>query len=61
MVAPTAAPAAAPQQPRPVEPFFDEGRPISDLERQADDIIANFRARQGTGLDVSHFPSTFTP
>ncbi|KAB7495975.1 hypothetical protein Anas_08156, partial [Armadillidium nasatum] len=37
--------------PRAVDPLFaDEFRSphFSDLERQADDIIANFRARQGT-------------
>lgn len=35
------------------DPFsaFDTPRSIGDLERQADDIIANFRARNQTGLD----------
>ncbi|XP_047488427.1 uncharacterized protein LOC125038856 isoform X2 [Penaeus chinensis] len=33
--------------------FFEPRKEPSDFERQADDIIANFRARQGTGLEVS--------
>lgn len=32
------------------EPF--EHRPMSDLEKKADDIINNFRARHQTGLDA---------
>ncbi|XP_076043161.1 uncharacterized protein LOC143026515 isoform X2 [Oratosquilla oratoria] len=44
----------APPAPSPrasaLPPFEDFPR-MSDLERQADDIIANFRARQSAGLD----------
>jgi len=40
---PSHAPSPAPETLAP--------RGISDLERQADDIIANFRARHQTGLD----------
>jgi len=48
------APAAAPaDDPFPALPSFGkfEPRGISDLEKKADDIIANFRARHQTGLD----------
>lgn len=44
---------AASPQPSAIADFF-EPRPTpaaSDFERQADDIIANFRARHGAGLD----------
>ncbi|XP_071542337.1 uncharacterized protein [Panulirus ornatus] len=34
----------------PLSDMF-EPRPVSDFERQADDIIANFRARQGLPLE----------
>jgi len=44
--APLAIMPAPSAHPDPYEP-----RGISDLERQADDIIANFRARHATGLD----------
>lgn len=43
------APERAPS-PFNMEPF--EPRPASDFERQADDIIANFRARQGLPLEL---------
>jgi len=43
------APERAPS-PFAMEPF--EPRPASDFERQADDIIANFRARQGMPLEL---------
>jgi len=46
---PSSAPAPA-SAPSAVPDIF-ASRPISDLERQADDIIANFRARHQTGLD----------
>lgn len=49
---PRPAPSAAP--PAATAPsFFDDYEPrgMGDLERQADDIIANFRARHQTGLD----------
>ncbi|XP_066964844.1 uncharacterized protein [Macrobrachium rosenbergii] len=42
-------------QPSAIADFF-EPRPVSnptDFERAADDIIANFRARHGVGLDAS--------
>jgi len=47
-------PAPEPASPGPLSDFFNTPRStnLSDLERQADDIIANFRARQGTGLDL---------
>ncbi|XP_071542333.1 uncharacterized protein [Panulirus ornatus] len=35
----------------PLSDMF-EPRPVSDFERQADDIIANFRARQGLPLEA---------
>ncbi|XP_018011993.1 uncharacterized protein LOC108669201 isoform X2 [Hyalella azteca] len=37
----------------PSSPFYEDFEPrgLGDLERQADDIIANFRARNQTGLD----------
>ena len=45
----------APVEPAASSPFLDfEPRPSTDFERQADDIIANFRARQGLPLEVSH-------
>jgi len=42
---------APPAAQAPAFPDIFANRPISDLERQADDIIANFRARHQTGLD----------
>ncbi|XP_037805003.1 uncharacterized protein LOC119599326 isoform X1 [Penaeus monodon] len=44
--------------------FFEPRKEPSDFERQADDIIANFRARQGTGLEdsreaIQHLEDTF--
>merc|ERR1712168_1007654 len=45
-------PAANPGSSTLPSDFFDTPRKsFADFERQADDIIANFRARQGTGLD----------
>jgi len=42
-----------PATPRALTPVFDhEPKTLSDLERQADDIIANFRARHNTGLEL---------
>jgi len=53
--APTPRPAvaAAPLSPyrSPFDDFPAASKGMSDLERQADDIIANFRARNQTGLD----------
>ncbi|KAK7068583.1 hypothetical protein SK128_014619 [Halocaridina rubra] len=52
---PPAPPRGASPQPNPVADFY-EPRPMSnplDFERAADDIIANFRARHGAGLDAS--------
>jgi len=49
------APAPTPaRDPLPIMPSFDSFEPshtMSDLERKADDIIANFRARHSTGFD----------
>ncbi|KAG0719765.1 hypothetical protein GWK47_049832 [Chionoecetes opilio] len=44
----------APGDPTSTNPFLDayEPRAPTDFERQADDIIANFRARQGLPLEV---------
>jgi len=42
------------REPLPLMPSFDSFEPsqtMSDLERKADDIIANFRARHSTGFD----------
>jgi len=61
-MAPSAMAATRPQaptrgpspQPGAIQDFF-EPRPTkepSDFERAADDIIANFRARHGVGLDL---------
>jgi len=49
--APSHAPLAIMPAPSHAHPDPYEPRGISDLERQADDIIANFRARHATGLD----------
>ena len=58
-VAPSVAPAPlAPVAPSLLDDFAPRG--MSDLERQADDIIANFRARSQTGLDVSIYDSLST-
>jgi len=49
-MSPAPAPGGSSQLP---SDFFDNPRKgFADFERQADDIIANFRARQGTGLDL---------
>jgi len=50
--APRAMSPAAPGSTTLPSDFFDAPRKnFADFEKQADDIIANFRARQGTGLD----------
>jgi len=53
------APSATAPSSAPLPLSFDdyEPRSIGDLERQADDIIANFRARHQTGLDKSSMTS----
>jgi len=51
--APRAMSPAAPGSTTLPSDFFDAPRKnFADFEKQADDIIANFRARQGTGLDL---------
>ncbi|KAK4295571.1 hypothetical protein Pmani_031871 [Petrolisthes manimaculis] len=49
------APERAPS-PYSLEPF--EPRPATDFERQADDIIANFRARQGMPIEKKKLVGT---
>jgi len=50
--APREHPAASHPPPRATDPLFDfEPKSLADLERQTDDIIAKFRARQHTGIE----------